>query len=92
MPSTYCDICGFNSTTCQHTHEAEHAALVAEYSTAAPVKVDPLMVIIEAAYHCAWHNHEIHAAVKEAGLDEVSDETIANLLGEYANSVKPAEG
>jgi hypothetical protein len=49
---------------------------------------DPLGKIIEAAYHCAWHNHEVHAAIKAAGLDEISDESIACLLGQYAESIK----
>lgn len=43
--------------------------------------------IIEAAYHCAYSNEEIHSAIKDAGLDEVSDETIAYLLGTYAESL-----
>ena len=43
--------------------------------------------IIEAAYHCAHSNEEIHSAIKDAGLDEVSDETIAYLLGTYAESL-----
>lgn len=49
---------------------------------------DPLFLIIEAAYHCGYSHKEIHAAVKDAGLPETSDETIANLLGEYADSIK----
>lgn len=49
---------------------------------------DPMHLIIEAAYHCAHSNGEIHAAVKAAGLPEIGDETIANLLGEYAESIK----
>lgn len=49
--------------------------------------VDPLMKIIEAAYHCAWSYAEIHAAVKAAGLDEISDETIAMLLGQHHDSI-----
>lgn len=44
--------------------------------------------IIEAAYHCAWSMDEIHSAVREEGLDEVSDETIHNLLGKYQDSIK----
>jgi hypothetical protein len=49
---------------------------------------DPMFLIIEAAYHCAYSNAEVHAAVKAAGLPETSDETIANLLGEYAQTIK----
>lgn len=49
---------------------------------------DPMFLIIEAAYHCAHSYEEVHAAVKAAGLPETSDETIANLLGEYADSLK----
>jgi hypothetical protein len=49
---------------------------------------DPMYLIIEAAYHCAHSMAEVHAAVKAAGLRETSDETIANLLGEYAQSIK----
>jgi hypothetical protein len=49
---------------------------------------DPMYLIIEAAYHCAHSMAEIHAAVKATGLPETSDETIANLLGEYSQSIK----
>jgi hypothetical protein len=49
---------------------------------------DPMFLIIEAAYHCAHSMAEVHAAVKAAGLPETSDETIANLLGEYAQTIK----
>lgn len=49
---------------------------------------DPMFLIIEAAYHCAYSTEEIHAAVKDHGLPETSDETIANLLGEYSDSIK----
>lgn len=48
---------------------------------------DPLLLIIEAAYHCSWSNEEIHQKVSDAGLDEVSDETIDNLLGEYHEGI-----
>lgn len=51
-------------------------------------KEDPMYLIIEAAYHCAHSNSEIHAAIKAAGLPETSDETIAHLLGEYADALK----
>lgn len=50
--------------------------------------MDPLAEIIEAAYHCAHTWEEMHAAIKAAGLDEVSDETLMMLLGEYADSLE----
>lgn len=46
---------------------------------------DELMSIIEAAYHCAFSNDEIHEMIKNAGLPESSDETIAFLIGEYGD-------
>lgn len=49
---------------------------------------DPMGLIIEAAYHCCHSEGEIRAAIKAAGLPETSDETIMNLLGEYAESIK----
>lgn len=48
---------------------------------------DELMSIIESAYHCAFSNDEIHEMIKNAGLPESSDETIANLLGEYGDNL-----
>lgn len=90
----YCGSMMHRNADCTHPSKAEVMTSLygsGSASEAVTERADPLMKIIEAAYHCAWHNHEIHAAVKEAGLDEVSDETIANLLGEYENSVKPTE-
>jgi hypothetical protein len=49
---------------------------------------DPMFLIIEAAYHCCHSEGEIHTAIKAAGLPETSDETVMNLLGEYAASIK----
>lgn len=60
-----------------------YRGLIAKLRAAAP-----MFLIIEAAYHCAHSNAEIHASVKAAGLPETSDETIANLLGAYADSIK----
>ena len=44
---------------------------------------DKFMKIIEAAYHCALHIDEVHEMIKNNGLPESSDETIAFLIGEY---------
>lgn len=49
---------------------------------------DVMFLIIESAYHCAYSLAEIHRNIKMAGLPETSDETIANLLGKYADSIK----
>jgi hypothetical protein len=49
---------------------------------------DPMFLIIEAAYHCAHSFEDIHEAIAEAGLPQTSDETIANLLGDYMQSIK----
>lgn len=49
---------------------------------------DIMWKIIEAAYHCALHMHEIHEMIKNNGLPESSDETIHNLLGLYTEEVK----
>lgn len=49
---------------------------------------DPMFLIIEAAYHCGFAHEQIHEQIAEAGLPETSDETIAYLLGNYAESIK----
>lgn len=49
---------------------------------------DPMFLIIESAYHCGFSTEHIHHMVEEAGLPETSDETIANLLGNYAEGIK----
>jgi hypothetical protein len=49
---------------------------------------DAMFLIIEAAYHCAHSFEDIHEAIAEAGLPQTSDETIANLLGDYMQSIK----
>ena len=49
---------------------------------------DPMFLIIESAYHCGFGHEQIHQMVEEAGLPETSDETIANLLGNYAEGIK----
>lgn len=48
---------------------------------------DKFMKIIEAAYHCALHIDEVHEMIKNNGLPESSDETIAFLIGEYGDSL-----
>lgn len=57
--STYCNVCSFNNPACQHTLEAEHAALVAEYAAIQfPCKIKFIIVPYigmprSAVYDCA---------------------------------------
>lgn len=51
-------------------------------------QTDPLYQIIEAAYHCAHTWEQMHAAIAKAGLEQVSDETLMMLLGEYSDSLE----
>lgn len=67
----------------RHYQETFYRGLIAKLRAA-----DPMFLIIEAAYHCCHSEGEIHAAIKAAGLPETSDETVMNLLGEYAESIK----
>lgn len=48
---------------------------------------DPVYPIIAAAYHCAWKFEEFTQALKRNGLEEMSFETYANLLGQYEQSI-----
>lgn len=81
----YCTIMGFSQCVVEPLIKPAFTRFSSEYNAA--MTADPLAGIIEAAYHCAWSNEDIHAAIKAAGLDQTSDETITLLLGEYGEAI-----